>query len=159
MFVKDYIGREISVHDDVCQVAQKRLMPAGGTIYSDGKVIVFHHLYAPILNFFVLAPIRHVETEDDLSVEEKESMQIATQKLQEFLEKENMPTKKVSFTGAYDHHFKVWFIPDIEPFRHGINASIFTDKKAMERAQYPVAEAYDIMYIIRRLRGFFDNES
>ena len=151
MFVTDYIGRPMEIGKcDVCDVVQKRVLPAGGVVYRSDLAIVFHHLYAPIQNFFVIAPIRHIMSDEELTHEELEELSTLKQKVHSFLEGD---IREVPVRDSFEGHFKYWLIPDVEAFKNGIDCSIFTNKRAMERHEYPVAEPYDIMFRTVQLRN------
>jgi diadenosine tetraphosphate (Ap4A) HIT family hydrolase len=66
----------VSVICITCQILLEEVMPKGGVIYKDNLVILHHCLDINVAGYFILSPIRHVESVDQL--EQEEVFQLAT---------------------------------------------------------------------------------
>lgn len=95
-----------------CDIINNRFLPVGGIVYKDEYVILHHCIDIQISGYFIISPLRHVESYDDLSQIEILHMGIITKFLIAALKKiDGIEKIYISNFGEETPHFHLHIFP------------------------------------------------
>lgn len=82
-------GLEVDAICITCRIINKEVLPPGGIIYKDNFIILHHCLDINVAGYFVLSPVRHVESLEKLEPEELSQLANLSKAITEVLIREH----------------------------------------------------------------------
>ena len=157
--VKDIIGRYLTLECESCDVANYTIMPAGGRIYYDDFLVVYSHLYVPLLGYIVIAPKKHYYYFKQMTDEENNALMSMAMTVVDALKKFNISEEFSVIKIEGNDHAKIWVMPRLSGIFEDdkFDFKLLENRYSMERRSIPVAEPNDILYLNARLKTFFKN--
>lgn len=153
-FVRDITGRDICFECECCEVGNHSILPSGGRIWENDDFVVYSHLSVPLLGFIIVAPKKHIHHFSELAYDKQTDLAIISMRVVDALKKFEISDDftVLKFEGESEHA-RVWVMPKLNGiFENDFDFALLENRYSMERRSIPVASAYEILYLNRRMK-------
>lgn len=155
--LKDFLGRILTWPDSKClecKVSEHSILVPGGLIYEDSLVSVYPELRVNMLSFIVVAPKRHVTSEDELTEEERNRITDVITNVSKLLIKHGLCDDTYIHQRGVGYHLKYWVIGAYSPYlEREFSLNAFETEDTMKRHGLPYTNAGKIMLMVQILKS------